>query len=323
MGYPKLDYDDQLKIYRYLFGDINFGIAYISPIPEDVRGKKDNFNSFNIYKTAGGNIRWKDFGGGGLSGDAIDILIIMRDGVNNYYDAVRYYNKNIKNSRFTNEKLFSKSKSLRVNLSPVIEYDTDYSCEQIDYFYKGLITESDLIAERIFNIVSLDWGKGDKMYYDNPDEPTFVYDLYEDMTSWKIYSPLAKHREDKWKSWNTSRIPYEGYELLENTGDILVITSSKKDGLVMKKAFNVSCINPLSESSWKKILPEVANLNSRFKDIYICFDNDKAGIKASSSFSDYSNFKELDIEYPENTKDIFEIVTKYDYDTLIDSVKFN
>jgi len=114
--------------------------------------------------------------------------------------------------------------------------------------------------------------------FDIQQDPCYCYQFFNAAsTTVKLYRPLCEDRANKWKS-NVSK-EIQGYSQLPDTGDILFITSSMKDALILiSNGFNA--IAPQSEGLG--ISKELFNeLSSRFTKIIYCYDNDKTGINNS------------------------------------------
>ncbi len=108
----------------------------------------------------------------------------------------------------------------------------------------------------------------------------YVYGYFrEDGTLYKIYQPLNKDK--KFMKINTY---IQGMDQLKFNKPHLVITSSLKDGMCLKKlGYAVEFIAPDSEGS--VIREEVINsLKGKYKVITCMFDNDTAGIKAMERY---------------------------------------
>lgn len=103
------------------------------------------------------------------------------------------------------------------------------------------------------------------------DCPMYAYKVYN---KFKIYRPYAKRREDKWRN-NCGPYDIQGWEQLPESGEIVIITKSLKDVMVLYE-LGYPAIAPQSENSAipKKV---IENLRLRFKTIVILFDNDTAG----------------------------------------------
>jgi hypothetical protein len=108
-----------------------------------------------------------------------------------------------------------------------------------------------------------------QIYKHSKDDIGFIY--YFPDNSQKLYFPFRKSGQ----KFITDSKYIQGYNLLPEKGDVLIITKSYKDiGVVNNLGY--PAISPQSETSW---IPEdiMKDLRSRFKTIYLLFDNDKAG----------------------------------------------
>lgn len=341
--------EDQYKVYTYLTGKIfKLGVAYLSPLPDHIRGKRDGYSSFNIYEK-NDKIKWKDFGvGGEFKGDVFDFVKIMVEGINTYDQAKDYINNMILKSRtFTDQILQEQEKRYRAstvaaNKEPKVYHTTEFTRWELLYWSRKLkITKPILIKNRIYGFRGIDWGSGIFNTSTNND-PAFIYDLSEkgDLSSWQIYRPLTKDKKKKWKSWNLKDIPFSGYYLLPETNKNLIFTSGKKDGLVLEMCLNDSNYsfgNPSAEGSYSNLIKQKDEINERFDNVWVLFDGDSAGIKAATKLCELTGWVPIIFEYPkftgirlkqrkENnlsliTKDVTEIVENYSYKYLFKILK--
>ena len=117
------------------------------------------------------------------------------------------------------------------------------------------------------------------------DNPIYCYDINK---KYKIYRPLDKTGY-KWLN-TTSKNDIQGMNQLPESGDLLFMTSSMKDLLVLK-LLGYSAIALESEAA--KINPRIFDyLKACFKNIIIFYDNDAPGIKYGKTTSE-----DLDIPY--------------------------
>lgn len=112
----------------------------------------------------------------------------------------------------------------------------------------------------------------------------------------------------------------ECWDQLPDSGDILIITKSKKDVMTLYEAgYNAIAVKAesviVSENSAEL-------LNSRFSNIYTWFDNDDTGNKFSEIQNEKYGWKTLVFpkEYP---KDPSDFVKKYDLNKLKEFIKKN
>lgn len=132
---------------------------------------------------------------------------------------------------------------------------------------------------------------------------TLTYGYWFGGDEWKIYSPYEK--KERKHITNTNK--FFGFAQLPNTSKDLIITSSPKDVLVWKSLKKYS-ISPTSESvNLQKNFIE--DLQKRFKNIYINFDNDDAGIQYTKKCIDSYPF--LKPIFTKDAKDISDCIKLY------------
>jgi len=123
----------------------------------------------------------------------------------------------------------------------------------------------------------------------------------------KIYLPLS----GVWIN-TLKKEDVDGYHHLPRTGESLLITKSRKD-IITSYMFGVPSIAPQGENTYLS-LELITELKERFNKIYLLFDNDAPGIKASAVYMDkYKDFiyKDLSIPYDGVCKDISDYIKEY------------
>jgi hypothetical protein len=99
----------------------------------------------------------------------------------------------------------------------------------------------------------------------------YVYrELKDDILTFKIYQPYSKDR--KWISNNNQSV-WEGWSQLPETGDNLIITSSRKDLMSIIDSTKIPSISLQGESMMPKH-HVVKQLVDRFNKVYVLYDND-------------------------------------------------
>ncbi len=105
---------------------------------------------------------------------------------------------------------------------------------------------------------------------------TLAYAYLEEkdgIKTFKIYQPLSKTK--KWIN-NNNKSVWELWEQLPDTGRIVVITSSRKDAMVIKSLFNSKVLTACSLQS-EGVMPKrsvVEELKNRFQHVFVLYDND-------------------------------------------------
>lgn len=118
---------------------------------------------------------------------------------------------------------------------------------------------------------------GDKCRFRYTKEcPMYVYKIFNSL---KIYRPMSQKRIDKWRT-TCSAYDIQGWEQLRFVkNEILIITKSLKDVMALSE-MGYNAIAPSSENTQ---MPDevIAAIKQLTNKVYILFDNDEAGIKAS------------------------------------------
>ena len=96
-------------------------------------------------------------------------------------------------------------------------------------------------------------------------------EMKDNKVTFKVYQPFSNYK--KWINNNNFSI-WELWHLLPSTGDILIITSSRKDAAAIIQNTGIPATSLQAES----IIPKknvISDLNKRFKTIYLLYDNDQ------------------------------------------------
>jgi len=138
------------------------------------------------------------------------------------------------------------------------------------------------------------------------DELAYSFDYYweDDIYRRKIYQPYS---EFKWAS-NGGKI-VQGEGMLPKHGDLLIITSSLKDAMVLYELGFIA-IAPTAESAF---VPETYfyKQKRRFKRIILFMDSDEPGIKANKKLSEKLGLFYIVIPEEYKVKDISDFVDNY------------
>lgn len=122
---------------------------------------------------------------------------------------------------------------------------------------------------------------------------------------YRVYSPKSRMRF--WGTMKQSDI--FGLEQLPETGDLLIITKSLKDVMVLTEmGYNAISFSSETVSPTKKVIDE---LKARFRRIVILYDNDKTGIEQSERLR---SIHKLDLIYMQSAKDISDCVIKIGFE---------
>ena len=134
--------------------------------------------------------------------------------------------------------------------------------------------------------------------------------------TFKIYQPYADS-EHKWYN-NNDYSTWELWTQLPSLGNILIVTSSRKDAIVIKTLFSTNRITSCSLQS-ESVKPKesvVNELKSRFKEIFVLYDNDNdkdhnPGRIAGDKISKATGFTQIEIPDKFGVKDPSDFIEKF------------
>lgn len=298
----------ELDIYEAYLGKIKVGQIYNSPLRED---KNPSFGLFYSNKT--GALLFKDLATGECGN--VFKFVKLYTGLNSNY----LVNKDIStklnlinDTRFVSSK--PKIKSYETKIGVVRQ---PFTPEDIAYWLSFGITHTTLDK---YNVSSI------KYYLSNDiikweyskDNPMYAYKVYN---HFKIYRPFAKSKKDKWRN-NLTIDDIQGYKQLPKSDDILIITKSLKDVMVLHE-MGISAISPSSETTF---ISDIAleRILKRFKRVYLMYDRDITGVHNMRLQSLKTRLKGILVHKRFKAKDIsdavhkngFEPVKKWLYETL-------
>lgn len=148
------------------------------------------------------------------------------------------------------------------------------------------------------------WVNDNLVYWYTPYDPAYSIEFGKGIR--KIYRPFAKRF--KWVT-NAKTCNVQGDEFLAKTGDILVITKSYKDVLLLKTLG----FNSIASQSESVFIPEaiIEDYKKRFQQIYLLWDNDITGMKYGEKFSTLYDFMPIFVPGDSGTKDISDYYRMY------------
>lgn len=277
------DYD----ILSHYLGEIKDNLWIISPFRNEEHG------SFRI-SFYNNKWVWTDFGLDSRPKDAITFCMLY-EGLD-FREALQFCYDNIKHSN-TKPTVVKKSKLISCKISKT------FSKIELDYWNQANITEEDL---RFYNIYKGEIWFNKKLLYKSTDTNLlFIYLFDKENKIFKGYRPNETEYRRKFFSNNITD-HLQGYDLLPETGDILIITKSYKDVIVWRK-LGYAAIAPHTENCF--INPVIlADLKKRFKKIYVNYDNDFTGVNKSIEFTQQNDLNYFNLPTNTNAKDPFEFV---------------
>lgn len=259
--------------------------------------------SANIYQSSSGDYIYHDFGNG-LTLDCFayvqkkynlsftEVLFKINFDMNLGLGLLSYGNPSSSSSSKKRQKLYKNSNTIAKETEINVKY-RDFESRDKDYWTGRYYIPLKLVSH-YFNF-PIEWYriiKEDYSFTKTPDDICYTQNYYIDQSGIlrrKIYRPYGK--EYKWTS-NITTLVVQGIKHLEKTGDLLIITKSMKDLLVLRYLGYRNVIACNNESSFIP-LDVLAKLKVRFKDIILLFDNDTTGITMSNKMSEEYSLRQL------------------------------
>lgn len=186
----------------------------------------------------------------------------------------------------------------------------DFQKYELKWWSKFGITENTLKKFRVFSCKNV-WLNGNLFHTEKENQLVFGYygGIKNGIEQWRIYMPERRSKKYKFISnWKSTQI--QGAKMLpKNGGDLLVITKSLKDVMVLYE-FGIPAIAPCSENTFVTS-KQYDKLRNKFKVGVVFFDNDKPGIVAMQQLK--KKYPELKFTWlPRNTeKDISDFYKKF------------
>lgn len=268
-------YLEDTQIYHYYFGDFDLSSKYKSPFPHR-RDPNPSFMFKNVGTWSSPKILWNDFG-------MTDIK--YKDGIGFVMEYFQISRKNAVRKIWKDIVMNPDVILVKPRILQPLNLPYEYTKEDIQDFelkYWSKLWFSKMFL-KFFNVHSMKSMRrvGKKLWWSTEDNPTFIY-LFSKRGAFKAYRPLDP-RKDKFRGQNNGDV-LEGYDQLPRIGQHLIITSSLKDTMTLRK-LGYLAVNPTSENSKRGLYRIIRELNQRFYKIYILFDNDMPGIRAARSLA--------------------------------------
>ena len=294
---------NEYDIYASYIGQFKPGLIYNSPF------RKDTNPSFGVFLSKRtGKLLFKDHGSG-VCGDVIKFVREIT-GISNYNDVLQEIVRKLK---ITNKTVLKSTKP--IESKETIIGIVRQAFTEIDKNYWGSYHITMPTLEK-FNVHSIKYylcnGIVKGIYKD--ENPMYAYKVYN---NFKIYRPLG----DKFTKWrnNLTDIDVQGYAQLPKKGNLLIITKSLKDVMVLHE-MGYNAVSPSSESTF---IPDIVlnDLKKRFKTILICFDRDVPGVQNMRKVSLKTGLKGFLVHKSFKAKDISDAVKTNGFESVKDWLK--
>ena len=263
--------------------------------------RPDNNPSFSIYMNDQKHICFKDHGDKDVRGGLLDLLCRhWKCSFNQVFDKILETMKEHENSndvvikpkqiKVMTRKESSELKKIQVAVRPWRQYDYDYWTSYGVEKQWLKYAEIHPISHKI--IYKMDKETGEvKKYIFTSDKYAYVFvERKEGNLQIKIYQPFNT-KGYKWCSKMDGSV-IGLWTKIPEFGDRVVICSSMKDALCLACQCHIPTLC-LQGEGYNMSETAVNELKRRYKQVFICFDTDKAGIKDSAELSEKTGFKNI------------------------------
>lgn len=309
-----MDRVSQGDILAHYFGITSLPVLINSPL------RKDNHPSFSIYSPDGEKVKFIDYATG-EHGDIYNLLqsyfklpfpeVIRRIGKEKSFRYASMHSA-FHATPSLGKKFSSRSSSdIRVKIREWKEHD-------IEYWKSFGISVSWLKYAEVYPIEYKIVYKEGKRYVFPAAKYAYAFvERKEDKVTLKIYQPFSKLY--KWSNKNDGSVVGLWTKIPES-GKRLVICSSLKDALCLWANTKIPAVYVQSETTG---MSETAQqvLKSRYKKIFVCFDNDAPGLKDAENFSALTGFKNVVLPLFDGGKDISDFYKIKGKDEFIKTIR--
>jgi len=263
----------EYEIYQRFFGNFKLNVV----TKNHLRGDRESSFIIGYVK---GNLRHIDFGDSYWGGDCFDL--VMQIYSCSLQEALEIIYKDFNFNELKTKPIIETNEIIQHKKYDVIQCVTrNFTKEELAYWNQYFIDISELKKNNVFSLKSVFLNK--ERYVINNIEMRFGYYFNG---YWKIYIPFGNSKR-KWMS----NVPLVTLDSPENIKDVIWITKSKKDLMVLNKLFpNVIATQNESIRCFSESNIELIKNNSE-KQILI-FDNDVPGIRACKEIT-----TKLDMSY--------------------------
>lgn len=277
--------------------------------------RNDNHPSFFIYSPDGSKVLYRDYATGDR-GDIYNLLqnkmsITFSELIHRIASEKEFSKSNLKNS-LSKEKKFSKpSRDLKVRIREWKDYD-------IAYWESYGISLQWLKYAEVYPVSHKIIYKDGQKYVFPAAKHCYVYvERKEERVSLKVYSPFAERY--KWDNSNDSSV-VGLWTKVPKSGDKIVICSSLKDALCLWANTGIPAIYVQSETTGLSNTAQEV-LKQRYRNVYICFDNDEPGLRDGEELSQRTGFKNVVLPHFDEGKDISDMFKAKGKEEFIKIVK--
>lgn len=306
-------------IYQYYIPDFHVGRALNSPFRED---KNPSFYVF----LKDNKLLFKDFGDSKHKGDVISF--VQQRFFLDYHGALRKIAEDfglLEESGKKYERIIATSLLYIKKEKNTFIQVKGMKCkeEHINYLKSYFLTIDDLNFCKDTKCMAIkEWSCNRLKMPLKENEVAFAY-YYKDeeLEGVKIYRPFAP-KKDKWRTSIPNNV-IMGLSCL-NKCEKIIISKGLKDSALMYRYTGIPCLTVQSESFSCFTDENILKINQLAENVYLNFDNDKAGKENSLIITEKTGWKHINVpdEYlEEGITDYADLVKTYGIEKLINHFK--
>lgn len=299
------------ELLSHYMGIDSLPVLINSPLRDD-----DKHPSFFIYSPDGNKVLYKDY----ATGDNGDIYSLLKSVKHKTFaELIRTIasEKSFVKTSYTNrgsqgrKKIFRNTTNVQVKIREWKQHD-------VEYWQSYGISVKWLKYAEVYPISHKIIYKGNQRYVFPAAKYAYVFvEHKENNVSLKIYQPFNK--TFKWVTSNNGSV-VGLWTKIPKIGEKICICSSLKDALCLWANIGIPSIYVQSETTGLSNTAQEV-LKHRFKHIYICFDNDEAGLVDGKNLSEKTGFKNVILPFFKGGKDISDAYKLFGKEWLLENVK--
>lgn len=310
-----LCYIDEAKILEFYLGITNLPTVICSPLRED-----DTRPSFGLYYNESGKLVYYDYSTRDAGG-VFDLLMKMyklsfQDVLNKVYEEVILKIPPGELVKIDYKGVKREFKSVPTKIQVKTREWRNYD---LDFWAKYGISKPFLEFGDIYPITHVFIEKQGVSFTVPAEKYAYVYVEFKDNTpTYKIYQPYSK--DYKWMN-NHNKSVWDLWSKLPESGDKVIITSSRKDALCLWENLNIPSTSGQAESVvFKSHVVDL--LNSRFVNKYVLYDNDfnsenNWGRINGEKLASMYGFKQIEIPSEYESKDPSDLYKNHGKDVFL------
>jgi hypothetical protein len=265
--------------------------------------RQDSKPSFSIYRGRRG-IKFFDFATGD-KGSIYDLLMIMFN--KNFKEVMDMINQDFHTKIYTHPTYQKNGKTEGIVEESTVDIKVaarDWMPHDIEYWESFGISQKWLKYADVYPISHKVVYKNNERYVFKADKYAYVFvEFKEQHTTLKIYQPFNK--KYKWCNKH-DRSVISLWTKVPKSGDKLCVCSSLKDALCLWSNLGIPSI-AIQGEGYSMSNTAINNLKSRFKEVYILLDNDKAGLQNAEKLAKETGFINVVLPPFEGGKDISDL----------------